>query len=87
MSLAGRIAYHELAPLSLLELGAAGEACEQLWTRGGFPPSLLAASDGHSFRWRGEFVATDLERDLPQLGARLPAELVPVLDDALVLAG
>jgi len=75
-SLAGRIAYHELAPLSLLELGPAAEIRERLWLRGGFPPSALATSDELSFRWRGEFVSTYLERDLPQLGARLPSELV-----------
>jgi hypothetical protein len=75
-SLAGRIAYHELAPLSLLELGSTSEVRERLWLRGGFPTSFLAASDELSFRWRGEFVSTYLERDLPQLGARLPAELV-----------
>lgn len=75
-SLAGRIAYHELAPFSLLELGNTNEVRERLWLRGGFPPSFLAASDELSFRWRGEFVSTYLERDLPQLGARLPAELV-----------
>jgi len=75
-SLAGRIAYHELAALSLVELAGQHATQERLWLRGGFPPSLLASSDELSFQWRGEFVSTYLERDLPQLGARLPAELV-----------
>ncbi len=75
-SLAGRIAYHELAPFSQAELGAADDIRERAWLRGGFPPSYLATSDELSFRWRGEFISTYLERDLPQLGARLPAELV-----------
>jgi uncharacterized protein len=45
-----------------------------LWTRGGFPPSLLAAGDEASAAWRANFIATYLERDIPQLGPRIPAE-------------
>lgn len=71
-SLAGRIAYLELSPLDALEIPAAEQ--DLLWTRGGFPPSFLAASDAVSFRWRQDFVRTYLERDIPQFGPRLPAE-------------
>jgi len=71
-SLAGRIAYLELSPLDALEIPAAEQ--DRLWTRGGFPPSFLAASDAVSFRWRQDFVRTYLERDIPQFGPRLPAE-------------
>jgi uncharacterized protein len=42
--------------------------------RGGFPDSYLAASDEDSRRWREAFIATYLERDIPQLGPRIPAE-------------
>ena len=42
--------------------------------RGGFPDSFLAASDEASLRWRQQFIATYLERDIPQLGPRIPAE-------------
>lgn len=42
--------------------------------RGGFPESLLAASDTDSLRWRLDFIRTYLERDIPQLGHRIPAE-------------
>jgi predicted AAA+ superfamily ATPase len=77
-SLAGRIAYLELAPFGLSEVaaGRGGKASvlDRLWLRGGFPPSYLAHSDPDSFEWRAQFVATCLERDLPQLGLRLPAE-------------
>jgi predicted AAA+ superfamily ATPase len=69
-SLAGRIVYHELAPLCLAEVGA--RHAGRLWLRGGFPASFLARSDADSFRWREAFVATHLERDLPQLGIRVP---------------
>ncbi len=70
-SLAGRIAYHELGGLSLGELGQ--DALKRLWLRGGFPRSYLAASEGASRRWREQFIRTYLERDLSDLGIRLPA--------------
>ena len=71
-SLAGRIAYLELGPLDALEVDR-GER-DQLWTRGGFPDSYLADDDGRSLRWRDNFIRTYLERDVPQLGPRIPAE-------------
>ncbi|MEQ1720797.1 MAG: DUF4143 domain-containing protein [Nitrosomonas sp.] len=40
----------------------------------GFPDSLLAASDQKSLLWRNNFIRTYLERDIPQLGPRIPAE-------------
>lgn len=70
-SLAGRIAYLELGPFDPLE--TAPDACEQLWLRGGFPLSFLAADDAASVEWRDSFIATYLERDIPQLGPRIPA--------------
>lgn len=71
-SLAGRIAYLELAPFDVLEIEAI--QMDQLWLRGGFPPSFLASSDASSFKWRQDFIRTYLERDIPQLGPRVPAE-------------
>lgn len=71
-SLAGRIRYLELAPLDAAEAGR--ERLDALWLRGGFPQSLLAVSDGASLRWRVDFIRTYLERDIPQLGPRIPAE-------------
>jgi predicted AAA+ superfamily ATPase len=71
-SLAGRIRYLELAPLDAGEVGR--ERVDTLWLRGGFPESLLAASDAASLRWRTDFIRTYLERDIPQLGPRIPAE-------------
>ena len=47
---------------------------DALWLRGGFPESLLATSDAASLRWRTDFIRTYLERDIPQLGPRIPAE-------------
>jgi predicted AAA+ superfamily ATPase len=71
-SLAGRIAYVELHPLDLLEVGAPNS--DRLWLRGGFPDSFLAHSDPMSLSWRWDFVRTYLERDVPQFGIRVPAE-------------
>lgn len=73
-SLAGRIEYHELAPFSLDEVGATHENQQRLWLRGGYPGSFLASSDLASTRWREAYIRTFLERDIPQLGMRLPAE-------------
>ncbi len=68
-SLAGRISYHELAPLIFNELdGEELSQLQKLHLRGGFPPSFLAASDSASSRWRTQFLRTYTERDLPMLG-------------------
>ena len=71
-SLAGRIAYRELAPLDIAETGAA--SMETLWLRGGFPRSILAKGDVRSLDWRREFLRTYLGRDIPALEPRIPAE-------------
>ncbi|MEY2878104.1 MAG: hypothetical protein RLZZ15_484 [Verrucomicrobiota bacterium] len=71
-SLAGRIVFAELGPLHVAETGV--KRAEALWVRGGFPPSLLAEDDAASMEWRQAFIRTYLERDIPQLGPRLPAE-------------
>ena len=71
-SLAGRIRFLELAPLGAGEAGR--DRLDALWLRGGFPDSLLADSDAASLRWRMDFIRTYLERDIPQLGPRIPAE-------------
>jgi predicted AAA+ superfamily ATPase len=41
--------------------------------RGGYPDSFLAASGAESMTWRDQFVRSYVERDLPQLGVRVPA--------------
>lgn len=71
-SLAGRIAYLELGPLDVTEVGS-GEL-SPLWVRGGFPDSFLSSDDRRSFLWRQNFIRTYLERDIPQFGRRIPAE-------------
>ena len=71
-SLAGRISFLELAPFDVLEIAA--RDLDRLWVRGGFPSSFLADDDRVSLGWRRDFIRTYLERDIPQLGPRLPAE-------------
>lgn len=74
-TLAGRIAYIELAPLAGAEILAAGAgSLDRLWLRGGFPESFLSAGDAASAAWRQAFIQTYLERDIPMLGPRIPAE-------------
>jgi predicted AAA+ superfamily ATPase len=73
-SLAGRISYVELGPLSVLETHASDPDPQRLWIRGGFPDSFLAQDDRHSMSWRKDFIRTYLERDIPAFGPRVPAE-------------
>jgi len=74
-SLAGRIAYHELYPIDVLEFGQViPNDVNQLWLRGGFPESILATTDKQSFNWRKDFIRSYLERDIPQFGLKLPVE-------------
>jgi predicted AAA+ superfamily ATPase len=73
-SLAGRIAYKELSGFTVTEVDShASKNFDRLWLRGGFPDSFLAKNDEASFRWRLNFISTYLERDVPQLGPRIPA--------------
>jgi predicted AAA+ superfamily ATPase len=69
-TLAGRIAFHTLNGFHLDEVGP--DKQNQLWLRGGFPPSFLARGNTSSLNWRRQFIRTFLERDLPQLGVRVP---------------
>jgi predicted AAA+ superfamily ATPase len=70
-SLAGRIIYHELAPLSVFETNP-GEF-QSLLLRGGYPGSYLADSEDESFLWRESYIKTFLEMDIPQLEIRIPS--------------
>lgn len=71
-SLAGRISYIDMTPLSVQEVG--GNDVQTLWIRGGFPDSFLASDDSSSMDWRKDLLRTYLERDVPMFGSRIPAE-------------
>jgi uncharacterized protein len=70
-SLAGRVEVIQASGFTAEEIGY--ERLDRLWLRGGFPKSFLAASEPRSFTWRRQFIQTFLERDVPQLGVRVPA--------------
>lgn len=73
-SLAGRVYYAELTGLHPFEIEAPhGHPLHTLWVRGGFPDSYGAVDDDESYAWRQNFIRTYLERDIPQLGPRIPA--------------
>ncbi len=74
-SLAGRVSYLELTPLLAAEVAVTELAgLQSLWLRGGFPLSYLAPDIDASFAWRQDFIRTFLQRDLPGMGVRVPAE-------------
>ncbi len=72
-SLAGRIRYIEMGGLNALEIEENNQAWKRLWLRGGFPDSYLAADDDMAMDWLEDLIRTYLERDVPQMGFRVPA--------------
>lgn len=69
-TLAGRIGYIELTPFNATEV----DDLKKLWVQGGFPPSFLAKDEGKSALWRADYIRTFLERDIPNLGFKIPAQ-------------
>jgi len=71
-SLAGRIAYIEMTPVTALEVDS--KDIMKLWVKGGFPDSFLSFDDKTSYLIRRDFIKTYLERDIPQFAPRFPSE-------------
>jgi uncharacterized protein len=71
-SLAGRISYYTL--LGFRKTDVSLKQTEQLWLRGGLPSAFLAKNNAISYQWREDYIRTFLERDIPALGIRIPAE-------------
>ena len=69
-SLAGRVAFVNMAGFGLEEVGA--DALRDLWWRGGFPRSFLAEDSAASRAWRENFIQTFLERDIRMFGVQVP---------------
>ena len=75
-SLAGRVAYAELASLRADELGLDHAGLLSLWLRGGFPLSYTAPDDVSAAVWLENFVSTFVQRDLPGLGTSVSPESI-----------
>lgn len=71
-SLAGRISYIEMSGLNITEIVGRQGGQQKLWLRGGFPDSYLAADDNLAMDWLESLIRTYLERDIPQMGFRIP---------------
>lgn len=69
-TLAGRIAYIEVRPFTVLEQ----IKTKPLWLKGGFPVAYLAKSEQASRDWLKNYTSTFLERDIPALGINIPAQ-------------
>ncbi len=70
-SLVGRVGFVDLGGLELRDVGP--ERQDRLWLRGGLPRAFLARDETTSLDWRQDFIRTFLERDMPQLGIRIPS--------------
>lgn len=73
-SLAGRVAFVPMSGFNLAEVGTSH--WQRLWVRGRFPDSFLAPDEARSLSWRQNFMQSFLERDIPQLGIRVPAAML-----------
>jgi len=67
-SLAGRISYSELSPISLIELAEEEIDFKQHLIVGGYPEPLLHLPASRRERWYRDFVRTYLTRDLAEIG-------------------
>ena len=71
-SLAGRISYINMTPLTALEIEK--EDLLKLWVRGGFPDSFMSQSDEDSYFLNTDFIKTYLEREIFQFARQYPSE-------------
>ena len=78
--LAGRIAYSELTPFSLLEAQSGGFDQSAHWFLGGFPNALMAPDTKFARTWLQNFIYTFMEKDIRLLGYNIN---VPTMDRLL----
>ncbi len=72
-SLAGRVSYIEMSGLNMLEVPEEKAHSRKLWFRGGYPNSYQANKGAIAMDWLEDLIRTYLERDVPQMGFRVPA--------------
>jgi predicted AAA+ superfamily ATPase len=77
-TLAGRVGVLELPPFTAHELARVPSAADR-WFWGGYPPVHHLRSARARLDWMDAYVATFLERDIPALGLRLPAQRLRTL--------
>ena len=76
-TLAGRIEFVSLGPFDVMDVLPEIASVTELWVRGGFPDSLLAAGDDDSLAFRRNFIRAYLERDVSGFtGRRIPSEIL-----------
>ena len=74
-TLAGRISYNELTPLSWLEVSS-NFTYEEHWLVGGFPEALLSKKLINRKRWLNNFIETFIYRDLQGLNYIVTPKLI-----------
>lgn len=77
-TLTGRLGILELSGFSTAEL-APHIPWQERWLWGGLPPIYGLPSDEARMLWLSSYVTTLIERDLPQLGVRVPAARIRAL--------
>ena len=76
-SLAGRIAYIELAPFNLTEIASViNSNTNKLWLQGGFPDAFLLDDREMLTDWHYNYIKTYVERDLPNLGLKVSGSVL-----------
>lgn len=68
-SLAGRIGYTELRPITANEIANDKVLQAKHWIRGGYPQALLLEDTDASELWRINYLESYVTRELPQLGS------------------
>lgn len=74
-TLAGRIVFEEISPLTIYETQAQIAMSEHFF-RGGFPEPLFLKTDRIRNLWQQNFIRTYLERDLPLLGLNVNPSII-----------
>ncbi|NHB67939.1 ATP-binding protein [Perlabentimonas gracilis] len=74
-TLAGRIAYHQLHPLDIMEVPESVSQID-LWVKGGFPSMVTSSSKSLAQKWMDNFISTYLNRDLLQLGLNASPKVI-----------
>ena len=70
-SLAGRVAFVEMSPLTFREINHKSSDYRSLWTFGGFPEQWLMKETKQKWEWKENFVQTYIQRDLNVLDIQI----------------